>query len=638
MVRECFSEEYRQLARECIRHGDWLDALDCAWKAVRLDPGSRDGLELMKQATALWDSPPASSGDPATIGRVRRRKERLDAALSSEPCLGWIVQDGGAGNPLEAREMSEGEPEERGGSASGKLDARRRELDKAAADAKRQRSSELEEEERRLNRLRSEQTGDPTPREPRSQSRYWDDCELSLEHEFHNLGNDYYKIADFEKALECYNKALELRPDLLETYFNRGLSYTRMQRYDKALEDLTKVIELNPNLAEAYYTRGLIHEYRGDFDAAIADYEKALEVDPNYTKARTQIEVARGKKRDQEAAGRSTSSSSREDEDRIADFSRFRERPTFTFAQVGGNQEAKRNLIMIARLIAGHSACREWGSETPRGILLYGPPGTGKTLLAKALAGEVKCPFYCVPSTAFLNQYYGNTERNLRRLWEQASAHPEGAIIFLDEFDSLGTLRSDVRAPRGDDCHNKAVGCLLELMDGMKNSSSRLVVVAATNCPGNIDDAFLRPGRFNYLIEVPAPGALELAEMFLIHLETAEERAERVDFMTAELREAVRADRDRWLAETFAPKAADPFGLARLAQVAAQRGLVGADVYEVIRRCIQERVMAAVEGLDLGPIGIGDLRRNLEDYLLATGRWDGGGDFGDGGVGAPARR
>jgi tetratricopeptide (TPR) repeat protein len=141
----------------------------------------------------------------------------------------------------------------------------------------------------------SNDTTGPGNGSPRDQEPVDDYGELSLEYEYHNLANDYYKIGEFDKAIEHYNKALELRPDLLETYFNRGLAYTRKGLYDHAQEDLNKVIELNPNLAEAYYTRGLIHEYKLEYPLAINDYNKALEVDPKYNKAETQKLVARNK-------------------------------------------------------------------------------------------------------------------------------------------------------------------------------------------------------------------------------------------------------------------------------------------------------------------------------------------------------
>ncbi len=107
-------------------------------------------------------------------------------------------------------------------------------------------------------------------------------------YEYHNLGNDYYKKEDFDKAIECYLKALELYPNLLETYFNLGLAYTRKSKYDEAVRNLDKVIQIDPALAEAYYTRGLIREYQRKYDEAVLDYEKTLLLDPQYEKARKQ--------------------------------------------------------------------------------------------------------------------------------------------------------------------------------------------------------------------------------------------------------------------------------------------------------------------------------------------------------------
>ncbi len=135
------------------------------------------------------------------------------------------------------------------------------------------------------------------PNDDQEDSFDFDDFgELSLEHEYHNLANDYYKISEFDKAIEHYNKALELKPDLLETYFNRALAYTRKSMYDRALEDMSKVIALNPQLAEAYYTRGLIYEYKQEYDLAILDYDVALEIDPDYAKAEEQRRVVESKK------------------------------------------------------------------------------------------------------------------------------------------------------------------------------------------------------------------------------------------------------------------------------------------------------------------------------------------------------
>ena len=97
---------------------------------------------------------------------------------------------------------------------------------------------------------------------------------LSIEHELHSAGNDLYKLGMFPESLECYDMALKINSDLLETYFNRGLCLTRMQRYKEAESDLTKVTKMNPRLEEAWYTRGLIYEYMYRYEKAVEDKKK----------------------------------------------------------------------------------------------------------------------------------------------------------------------------------------------------------------------------------------------------------------------------------------------------------------------------------------------------------------------------
>jgi SpoVK/Ycf46/Vps4 family AAA+-type ATPase len=287
-------------------------------------------------------------------------------------------------------------------------------------------------------------------------------------------------------------------------------------------------------------------------------------------------------------------------------------KPHCTLADVGGHREAKRRLRTIAAYLQGDEILDEWGAELPRGVLLCGRPGVGKTHLARCLAGEAKCPFYAPPTSVFEDMWAGNMQKNLRRLWQQAGEHSK-AVVFLDEFDSLGSRRAGARDP--DAWYNRMVGCILELMDNLARRSERVVVIAATNRKENIDAAFLRPGRFTYVVEVDSPTAFELAEIWLIHLEAAACRAKRIDCFTDGITEAMLVDRSEWLERAFRGQQADPAWIIRLARLSEQKDLVGDDVREIIRRTIDERVMAALDcGLDLGPIGPDDLYRQLEDY------------------------
>ncbi len=437
---------------------------------------------------------------------------------------------------------------------------------------------------------------------------------LPVEHQLHNLANDLYRDGHYQEAIACYDMVLLLRDDLLESWFNRALAHTRVGSYEQAEADLNKAIQLNPCLAEVWYTRGLVREYRRNYAEALVDYDKALEIDSTYLKARNQRDAVLRKLRPESENRRSSRRDDGEEEceGRIRDFSPYVSKPDCSLADVGGHQEVKRRLRTIVAYLRGSPVLAEWGAELPRGVLLCGRPGVGKTHLARCLAGEAQCPFYAPPTSVFEDMWAGNTQKNLRRLWDQASQH-DCAIIFLDEFDSLGSRRTSVKDP--DSWYNRSVGCLLELMDNLAQRSQRVVVVAATNRKENVDPAFLRPGRFSYVIEVQPPTVRELAEIWLIHLERASARASRPDFLDPALDAAVMADRQAWLDRAFRGRGEETSGLVAIARRSAQKGLVGDDVREIVRRTVDERIMAALDcRVDLGPITCEDLARHLEDY------------------------
>ncbi|XP_063599374.1 uncharacterized protein LOC134775741 [Penaeus indicus] len=133
-------------------------------------------------------------------------------------------------------------------------------------------------------------------------------------------------------------------------------------------------------------------------------------------------------------------------------------------------------------------------------LLLYGPPGTGKTVLARALASELQCPFYCVSSANLLSSWVGESEKLIRELFHQAQSHSGQCVIFIDEIDSLCRIRSQM-----EDEHSRRVKTeLLQQMEDIKrNGRSSVFVMGATNCPWDLDPAFLR--RFQRRVYVPLP-------------------------------------------------------------------------------------------------------------------------------------
>lgn len=599
MKHRLLAAQYRSLAGALAEERAAAETLGCLARALELDrsgsqPVVREILASLEQLD-LGQPPGEPSGE---LLRLRRRKQKLDRLLAREHEI------------CDSVDMAEptGETEPSCESIPAEMIRRISELHSRLGG----RQGELYENARRQLQAFLDPCNSPAEtslHEVAGTSEL--DAFFPVEQDLHNLANDFYKLDRFDDAITCYDIVLEIDEDLLESRFNRGLAHTRKRNYDRAEADLTRVIDLNANLAEAWYTRGLVREYKEDYSGAVSDYDKAVEVDPDYGKAREQREKALKKLDESRTRRRGRRDDSDDSEGRVKDFSPYLSKPNMTLADVGGHRDVKRRLRTIAAYLKGNPVLAEWGAELPRGVLLCGRPGVGKTHLARCLAGEANCPFYAPPTSVFEDMWAGNMQKNLRKLWEQAGEHSK-AIIFLDEFDSLGSCRTGARDP--DAWYNRMVGCILELMDNLARRSERIVVIAATNRKENIDEAFLRPGRFTYIVEVHSPTACEVAEIWLIHLEAASQRATRPDFVTPELQEALLARRHDWLERAFRSQDDDPSGLVSLARLSAAKDLVGDDVREVIRRTLDERVMAAMDGLDLGPISPDDLYRQLEDY------------------------
>src|ERR687893_43081 len=139
------------------------------------------------------------------------------------------------------------------------------------------------------------------------------------------------------------------------------------------------------------------------------------------------------------------------------------------------------------------------GVDPPKGVLLHGPPGTGKTMLARAVANESAARFFHIAGPEIMGSAYGESEKRLRELFEQASeAAP--SIIFIDEIDSIAPKRSQVSG----EAEKRLVAQLLSLLDGIEPRQN-LVVIAATNRPEALDEALRRPGRLDREIVVGVP-------------------------------------------------------------------------------------------------------------------------------------
>src|SRR6266567_8452800 len=179
------------------------------------------------------------------------------------------------------------------------------------------------------------------------------------------------------------------------------------------------------------------------------------------------------------------------------------ERPTTTFADVAGVDEAKTELREVIDYLRDPQRFLTIGAHIPKGVLLVGPPGTGKTLLARAVAGEAGVPFFSCSATDFVELFVGVGASRVRDLFAQARKHAP-CIIFIDEIDAIGRARSGAGAIASNDEREHTLEQLLVEMDGFE-AHEAIVVLAATNRPDILDLALQRPGRFDRQVVVDRP-------------------------------------------------------------------------------------------------------------------------------------
>ncbi|MDJ0657761.1 MAG: ATP-dependent zinc metalloprotease FtsH [Xanthomonadales bacterium] len=182
--------------------------------------------------------------------------------------------------------------------------------------------------------------------------------------------------------------------------------------------------------------------------------------------------------------------------------SRVEERPEVTFADVAGQENAKREVAELIEFLEHPERFRRMGAEVPRGILLMGPPGTGKTLMARALAGEAGVPFFSISGSAFIEVFVGVGAARVRNLFQQAKQSAP-SIVFVDELDSIGRTRG-TGLGGGHDEREQTLNQILAELDGFDKKES-VIVLAATNRPDVLDPALLRPGRFDRHVTLDLP-------------------------------------------------------------------------------------------------------------------------------------
>ncbi|MDR1651550.1 MAG: ATP-dependent zinc metalloprotease FtsH [Synergistaceae bacterium] len=173
------------------------------------------------------------------------------------------------------------------------------------------------------------------------------------------------------------------------------------------------------------------------------------------------------------------------------------------FADVGGVGEAEVELKEIIDYLKFPERFNRLGAKLPKGVLLVGPPGTGKTLLAKATAGEAGVPFFSLTGSSFVEMFVGVGAARVRDLFEQAKKKAP-CIIFIDEIDAIGQARSSIAAMSGNSERENTLNQLLAEMDGFR-ANTGVIIMAATNRPEILDQALVRPGRFDRQVQITLP-------------------------------------------------------------------------------------------------------------------------------------
>jgi ATP-dependent 26S proteasome regulatory subunit len=258
-------------------------------------------------------------------------------------------------------------------------------------------------------------------------------------------------------------------------------------------------------------------------------------------------------------------------------------KPDTSFGQIGGLAEAKIAVRGFVTALTDPELYKRWGITPPKGVLIYGPPGTGKSLLARALATEAGAVFYHLKLINLTSKFGPNTGELIQEILGVAKEQGRG-VVFLDEADAL-SLEHLLPAGQAREASARLVAALCEKLDGLEDFS-RLFVVAATHRTDSVDPSLVGAGRLDRLVEVTLPDGPAQQEILELVRAQAEQAAGR-----------------RLVADLEYGSVLPPMG-----------GMSGADIAEVLRRALEQKVHAVGQGRDNGLVTTQDLLQQIDAY------------------------
>jgi AAA+ superfamily predicted ATPase len=317
-----------------------------------------------------------------------------------------------------------------------------------------------------------------------------------------HLAESLLKLGRFDEAEMAYREALAIAPHNVDLKLGLAGAYYQQQKNSPALVIIEDLLESSDPPAAAYVWHAKLLVRAGEPQRAAYQYRQGVELDPAVADADFALELG------------ISSTPADYDDDEVVDgrirqragdmpgqFEADVERPKTTFGDVGGMDPVKEEIRMKIILPLEHPEMfQAYGKKVGGGILMYGPPGCGKTYLARATAGEVKAAFLSIGISDVLDMWIGSSEKNLHELFEQARRN-RPCVLFFDEVDALGASRADMRHSGGRHLINQ----FLAELDGVDAANEGLLILAATNAPWHLDNAFRRPGRFDRIVFVPPP-------------------------------------------------------------------------------------------------------------------------------------